>query len=60
MERPTRETRLSELRAMLHDSRRTDGQLNPRMVRSIQQSLAVEGYEFSEESVRDVGKRVHQ
>jgi hypothetical protein len=55
----TRTTRLSELRRQLvGDTRSTDGQLNPQLVRSIQQSLAVEGYDVSEEVVRAAGKRV--
>ncbi len=57
MDRLNRTTRLSVLRALVHDSRQTDDQLNPRLVTSIQQSLAAEGYEFSEESVLRVGER---
>ncbi len=51
-------TRLSALRELVRDNRSTDGQLNPRLVTSIQQSLAVEGYVSSEKTVRDVGERV--
>ena len=55
----TRMTRLSEVRSQLvADTRSTDGQLNPQLVRSIQQSLAVEGYDVSEEVVRAAGKRI--
>jgi hypothetical protein len=52
------QTRLSVLLELIRDERSTDRQLNPRLVRSIQQSLAVEGYVFSEEAVRDIGERV--
>jgi hypothetical protein len=58
MTKVTRSTRLSELRYVAEDSRTTDGQLNPRFVQSIMQSLAVEGYEVSEEAVRAAGRRV--
>jgi hypothetical protein len=51
-------TRLSALRELVRDNRSTDGQLNPRLVTSIQQSLAVEGYVSLEKTVRDVGERV--
>lgn len=54
----TRQTRLSALRELVRDDRSTDGQVNPRLVRSIQQSLAAEGYDFTEKSVREVGERV--
>jgi hypothetical protein len=54
----TRQTRLSALRELVRDDRSTDGQVNPRLVQSIQQSLAAEGYDFTEESVREVGERV--
>jgi hypothetical protein len=54
----SRQTRLSALRELVRDNRSTDGQLNPRLVTSIQQSLAAEGYVSSEKTVRDVGERV--
>ena len=54
----TRQTRLSALRELVRDERSTSGRVNPRLVQSIQQSLAAEGYVFSEESVRAVGERV--
>jgi hypothetical protein len=53
--------RLSELRALLRERgqpRDGEDEFNPRMVRSILQSLAVEGYEFSEEAAREAGHRV--
>lgn len=50
----TRKTRLS---ALVRDERSTDGQVNPRLVQSIQQSLAAEGYEFSESAIRAVGEQ---
>jgi hypothetical protein len=50
--------RLSALREVTNDPRSTDGQLNPRMVKSIQQSLAAEGYVYSEETVREIGLKV--
>jgi hypothetical protein len=53
----TRQTRLSALRELVRDERSTNGQVNPRLVQSIQQSLAAEGYIFSEKAVRDVGER---
>jgi hypothetical protein len=40
------------------DTCATDGQLNPRLVQSLQQSLAVEGYELSEDVVRAAGERL--
>ncbi len=43
---------------LVRDNRSTDGQINPRLVTSIQQSLAAEGYVSSEKTVRDVGERV--
>ena len=58
MDKITRDTRLSALRELAKDPRTTNGQINPRLVKSIQQSLAVEGYVYSEQSVRDVGERV--
>ena len=60
MTKVTRATRLSELRYIADDSRTTDGQLNPRLVASIQQSLAVEGYVVSEQAVRAAGERVER
>ena len=54
----TRHLRLSELRKLVDDDRTTDGQVNPRTVRSIQQSLATEGYVSTEEAVRLVGERM--
>ena len=54
----TPQTRLSALRELVRDDRSTNGQVNPRLVQSIQQSLAVEGYVFTETSVRDVGERI--
>ena len=55
----TRSTRLSELRQQLAgDTRVTNGQVNPRLVQSIQQSLAVEGYRLTEDIVRAAGERV--
>lgn len=54
----TLQTRLSTLRQLVRDDERsTNGQVNPRLVQSIQQSLAAEGYVFSENSVREVGER---
>jgi hypothetical protein len=58
MSKVTRDTRLSALRELTDDPRSTDGQLNPRTVQSIQQSLAAEGYVYSEQAVRDVGLKV--
>ena len=58
MSKVTRDTRLSALRELIDDTRSTDGQLNPRLVQSIQQSLAVEGYVYSEESIRAIGLKV--
>ncbi len=55
----SRTTRLSELREQLAaDTRVTDGQVNPRLVQSIQQSLAVEGYPLAEDVVRAAGERI--
>ena len=54
----TRQTRLSALQKLVRDNRTTDEQVSPRLVRSIQQSLAAEGYVFTEASVRKVGERV--
>jgi len=51
-------TRLSALRELVRDERATNGQVNPRLVQSIQQSLAADGYVYSEKSVRDIGERV--
>lgn len=53
-------TRLSELRDLVNDPRKTDGCVNPRMVSSIQQSLAAEGHVFSEEYVREVLERLER
>lgn len=54
----TRETRLSALRELVRGERSPSGEASPRLVQSIQQSLAAEGYVFSEKSVRDGGERV--
>jgi hypothetical protein len=54
----TRQTRLSALQKLFRDDRATDGEVNPRLVQSIQQSLAADGYVFSEASVRKIGERV--
>ncbi len=54
-------TRVSEIRhRLLGDTRATDGRVNPRLVQSIQQSLAVEGYPVTEDAVRAVGERLEK
>ena len=58
MPKVTRQTLLSALRELLRDDRATDGQVSPRMVRAIQQSLAADGYVFSDASVRSIGEQV--
>ena len=45
----TRATKLSEVRRLLSDRKPTEGRA--RMVRSIQQSMRIEGYEVSTEVV---------
>ncbi len=52
----TKQTRLRALREALRDTRVTDGQVNPRLVESIQQSLAAEGYVYSDQAVREIGE----
>ena len=47
------QTRLSALQKRFQSDRATDDQINPRFVKSIQQSLAAEGYRVSEQAVRD-------
>ena len=54
----SRESRLSTLVASLRRDRDAVGLINPRLVRSIQQSLAVEGYDVPEDEVRRVGEQV--
>jgi hypothetical protein len=50
--------RLSALRELVRDAAGSaNGQISPRLVQSIQQSLAVEGYVYSEKAVRDIGER---
>ncbi len=52
----TRETRLSQVRALVSRNRKADDAINPRSVADIQQSLAVEGYEVTEDAVRQGGR----
>jgi hypothetical protein len=58
MEKVTRSTRLSALRELIRDPRKTDDQINPRVVTIIKQSLEAEGYAVSEQEVREAGERV--
>jgi len=58
MPKVTRQTLLSALQELVRDDRATDDQVSPRLVRNIQESLAAEGYVFSEASVRKIGERV--
>lgn len=54
----TRQTRLSALRELLRGDLAASGRASSRLVQSIQQSLAAEGYAFSEKSVGDIGEQV--
>jgi hypothetical protein len=52
----TRKTKLSELRRLVRDRKPTEGRA--RMIRSIQQSMRVEGYDVSAEVVAAAVDRV--
>ena len=53
-------TTLRELQAIAHTTRPVDPVISPQMVRSIQQSLRMEGYFVSAASVRATARRLAQ
>jgi hypothetical protein len=55
--RITADSRLSELRELAHGAT-PSGIVSARMVRSIQQSMRVEGYPVTEDQVRSSAERV--
>ncbi len=58
MARVTPKTSLSELRARVRAAEARGVDLSDRLIRSVQQSLRVEGYEVREDAIRTALERV--